>query len=100
MRPDPANQPIKITLDDLANIETAAAATPLSAADAHTGERRIYGNVGDSADAQPQTVEERGSIFLQGWVYLGLARFLVPSWGGRFANIGSSTGEFSVGATL
>jgi type III secretion system (T3SS) inner membrane Yop/YscD-like protein len=75
MLPDPANQPIKITLDDLANIETAPVTAPLPAQDPQTG-RRTYGNVGDSADAQPQTVEERGSIFLQGWVYLGLAGLL------------------------
>ncbi len=75
MPPDPTNQPIKITLDDLANVPTAPLA-PLTAPDPRTGQPRVYGNVGDSAEAQPQTAEERGSIFLQGWFYLGLAGLL------------------------
>ncbi len=75
MPPDKLNQPIKITLDDLANVQSAppviaGAAPPVA------GQARVYGNVGDSAESQIQTHEERGSIFLQAWFYLGLAGFL------------------------
>ena len=74
MPPENSNQPIKITLDDLASVETPVLAPP--AAEAKAGQARVYGNVGDSAEPQVQTPEERGSIFLQAWFYLGLAGLL------------------------
>jgi hypothetical protein len=74
MPPENSNQPIKITLDDLASVETPVLAPPT--AEAKAGQVRVYGNVGDSAEPQVQTPEERGSILLQGWFYLGLAGLL------------------------
>ncbi|MDP9340321.1 MAG: FHA domain-containing protein [Acidobacteriota bacterium] len=68
------NQPIKITLDDLASVETPVLAPP--GTEAKPGQARVYGNVGDSAELQVQTPEERGSIFLQAWFYLGFAGLL------------------------
>ena len=74
MSPENPNQPIKITLDDLANVETPALAPP--GVEAKTGQARVYGNVGDSVEPVVQTPEERGSILLQAWFYLGLAGLL------------------------
>ncbi|HEY2352022.1 MAG TPA: FHA domain-containing protein [Candidatus Acidoferrum sp.] len=76
MPPDNRNQPIKITLDDLANIQTAPAAPPVPMAEAGTAQARVYGKVGDSVETETQTAEEKGSIFLQAWFYLGLAGLL------------------------
>jgi hypothetical protein len=73
MSPDKNNEPIKITLDDLARVETAAPAAPITPGRGPAG-ARIYGSVTDAADKPVETTqEERGSILLQGWFYLGLA---------------------------
>lgn len=74
MPPENPNQPIKITLDDLARVEAPAAAPP--SAESKPAQARVYGNVGDSTGPQVQTIEERGSVFLQAWFYLGLAGLL------------------------
>lgn len=76
---DNPHQPIKITLDDLASVETSAPVAP-AAAISSTG-AKSYGSVTDAADQQPAAVEEKGSILLQGWFYLGLAG-LVGAFGG------------------
>jgi Inner membrane component of T3SS, cytoplasmic domain len=73
MSPDKNNEPIKITLDDLARVETAAPAVPITPGRGPGG-AKIYGSVTDAADKPVETTqEERGSILLQGWFYLGLA---------------------------
>ena len=69
---DKNNEPIKITLDELAQVETAESSPPAVSRMGVSG-ARVYGNVGDSSEVQAQTTEERGSILLQGWFYLGLA---------------------------
>jgi Inner membrane component of T3SS, cytoplasmic domain len=73
MSPDKKNEPIKITLDDLVKVETSTpvrvAAPPATGA----GGAKVYGSVGEAADQRVETQEERGSIFLQGWFYLGMA---------------------------
>ena len=76
MPPDKIDQPIKITLDDLASIETAVPTVAVPAASSSAGQGRVYGNIGDTTEEKIQTPEERGSIFLQAWFYLGLAGFL------------------------
>jgi hypothetical protein len=81
MPPD-NDAPIKITLDDLANVEIAP--SPMTpAAGSAAGQGRKYGHVGDSTEPVPQTSDERGSIFLQGWFYLGVAGTLgaLLGWG-------------------
>lgn len=75
MAPDNKNEPIKITLDDLANVnldEPGPAAPPNA-----TAGGKVYGTVNTAADQPaPQTQEEKGTIFLQAWFYLGLAGLL------------------------
>lgn len=71
MSPDRNNEPIKITLDDLASVDTTPA---LPAAPGRTpGGAKVYGSVTEAADKPIETHEEKGSILLQGWFYLGLA---------------------------
>jgi hypothetical protein len=65
---------IKITLEDLAQVtvpEPQPAATPIGPVGA-----RSYGSVNEAAEQGPIVPEERGSIFLQGWFYLGTAGIL------------------------
>src|ERR1051326_7484670 len=72
---------LKITLEDLAKVQvrTEAAAVAVAAAGART-----YGNIaGAGTDAPAAVTEEKGSIFLKGWFYLGLAGLLgsLIGWG-------------------
>lgn len=72
---------IKITLEDLANVvvpETAP--SPILAP---TPGSRSYGTITDAADKAPLLAEERGSILLQGWFYLGIAGLIgaLAGWG-------------------
>jgi Inner membrane component of T3SS, cytoplasmic domain len=62
--------PLKITLDDIANVAIPEAAIILPAPPP-TG-AKSYGTINQAAD-QFVAVEERGSILLQGWFYLGMA---------------------------
>jgi hypothetical protein len=100
MPPENPNQPIKITLDDLASVEAPVLA-PWSA-ESKPGQARVYGNVGDSAEPQVQTPEERGSILLQAWFYLGLAGLLGAFLGWAMCEhsfidgVGRSWGNFAI----
>lgn len=73
---------IKITLDDLANVSlpdsNAGIATVQNAAGA-----KVYGSISEASDPQTQLAEEKGSILLQGWFYLGVAGLLGAglAWG-------------------
>lgn len=59
---------LRVSLDDLAAVETPAAATEPTSA-------KSYGSIYEPA--APETVaQEKGSFFLNAWVYLGLAGFL------------------------
>src|SRR5260370_7516162 len=40
------------------------------------GGAKVYGSVGEAADQRVETHEERGSILLQAWFYLGIAGLL------------------------
>jgi len=73
--------PLKITLDDIANVAVPESAVivpsqPLTGA-------KSYGTINQAAEQFVPVAEERGSIFLQGWFYLGIAGFLgaLAGWG-------------------
>ncbi len=65
---------IKITLEDLANV--AVPEPPVEAIRTDASGVRSYGTVSEAAEQGPAFPEERGSIFLQGWFYLGIAGLL------------------------
>jgi hypothetical protein len=72
--------PLKITLEDLAGVvlpEDAPAATiPTQASGV-----KSYGTINDSGEKAPAFTDERGSVFLQGWFYLGVAGVLGATFG-------------------
>ncbi len=65
--PNPSENPIKITLEDLEHVTIAESKPELMGSVA--GENR-YGSI-KSAEEPLATGQERGSILLQGWFYLG-----------------------------
>jgi hypothetical protein len=67
-------QPIKITLDDLAAV-TVPETSGVPAITSSSG-AKSYGTITEAADQFVPVSEERGSILLQGWFYLGVAGFL------------------------
>jgi len=72
---------IKITLDDLASVHVQESlAVPIAPAEPGT---RSYGTVTEASGLAPEIAAERGSIFLQGWFYLGAAGLLgaLAGWG-------------------
>jgi hypothetical protein len=73
MSPDKNNEPIKITLDDLARVETTAPPGTAATPGRGVGAAKVYGSVAEAADQRVETHEERGSILLQAWFYLGVA---------------------------
>jgi len=84
MSPDKNNEPIKITLDDLARVETAAPVGPPITPGRGPSGVKVYGSVTEAADQPIATSpEERGSILLQAWFYLGIAGLLgtLIAWG-------------------
>jgi len=66
-----SDKTIKITLDDLAQVAVPAA-DAIQPAQTASG-AKVYGSINEPADPQTQAVEEKGSILLQAWFYLGLA---------------------------
>lgn len=73
--------PLKITLDDIANV-----AVPEPSVIAHTPSSmgaKSYGTINQAVEEFVPVTEERGSILLQGWFYLGLAGLLgaLAGWG-------------------
>jgi hypothetical protein len=71
---------IKITLDDLAKVNVDDRRGPILPAAPGS---KSYGTITDAAEQGPVTAEERGSIYLQGWFYLGLSGLLgaLIGWG-------------------
>ena len=65
---------IKITLEDLANVDVPE--PQVAPTSTGTAGVRSYGTVTEAAEQGPVLPEERGSIFLQGWFYLGIAGIL------------------------
>ena len=80
MAPENNDKTIKITLDDLANV----AAPELEIAPlAPAGGAKVYGSINEPADPQTQVAEEKGSVVLQAWFYLGVAGLVgaLLAWG-------------------
>jgi type III secretion system (T3SS) inner membrane Yop/YscD-like protein len=72
---------LKITLEDLANVQVRTEASGGAAAPAGA---RSYGNIAAAtADAPAAVTEEKGHIFLKGWFYLGVAGLIgaLVGWG-------------------
>jgi len=82
--PTDNDKPLKITADDLARVIVPdVAAGPVGPAATTAGGAKSYGTISDAADMAPAVAEQRGSIFLQGWFYLGAAGLLgaLLGWG-------------------
>jgi hypothetical protein len=75
-------EPLKITSEDLARV-VLPEDSPTSVAPSETAGVKSYGTITDAADKAPAITEERGSLLLQGWFYLGAAGLLgaVLGWG-------------------
>lgn len=73
---------LKITLEDLASVELPAA-VPAGAMTPVAAGAKQYGNIAAPADGPAVVTEEKGSIFLKGWFYLGLAGLVgsLVGWG-------------------
>jgi hypothetical protein len=63
---------IKITTEDLANVALPQPAVISTASLSATGPK-VYGTINEAAEQLVTVTADRGSIFLQGWFYLGLA---------------------------
>ncbi|MBZ5505923.1 MAG: FHA domain-containing protein [Acidobacteriia bacterium] len=73
---------LKITLEDLAKVELPAQ-TPGGTMVATAAGEKKYGNIATPGDGPVAVAEEKGSIFLQGWFYLGAAGLVgaLVGWG-------------------
>ena len=84
MPTDNDKAPLKITADDLARVIVPdVAAGPVGPAGTTAAGARSYGTISEAADMAPAVAEQKGSIFLQGWFYLGAAGLLgaLLGWG-------------------
>src|SRR5271165_261983 len=79
--PTSDDKPIKITLDDLQNVATPEA-TNVEASSPAPGQRN-YGSINTVGEDLAATAQDRGSILLQGWFYLGAAGVIgaLVGWG-------------------
>ncbi len=66
------NEVLRVSLDDLSEV---GAPTNAVVAAAQLAGTKSYGNIHEPADPQMLT-QEKGSIFLKAWVYLGVAGFV------------------------
>ncbi len=75
-------EPLKITSEELARV-VLPEDSPAPVAASETPGVKSYGTITDAADKAPAITEERGSLLLQGWFYLGAAGLLgaVLGWG-------------------
>jgi hypothetical protein len=70
--PNPSEkEPIKITLEDLASVRVAEANVVSPAS--YTPGTKSYGTINQAAEQFVPVSEDRGSVLLQGWFYLGVA---------------------------
>jgi len=73
---------MKITLEDLAKVAVSPDAQGAGGASAGAGARQ-YGNIAEPVGDAVAVTEEKGSILLKGWFYLGMAGLLgsLLGWG-------------------
>lgn len=69
-----APEKLKITIEDLSKVDSVQS-HPQIGVPATQG-TRSYGTIAEASEQTESTPEERGSLFLQGWFYLGAAGFL------------------------
>ena len=78
------NEVLRVSLDDLSLVESMPSGAAVAAQIAGTQAAGVksYGNIHEPADPQMLT-QEKGSIFLKAWVYLGVAGFIgaLAGWG-------------------
>jgi Inner membrane component of T3SS, cytoplasmic domain len=65
---------IKITADDLAGVSIPQSAVMPAVVSASGA--RVYGTINETAEQLVSVTQERGSVLLQGWFYLGMAGLL------------------------
>ena len=78
------DKPLKITADDLARVVVPEDAPgPIGPAATGATGVKSYGTISEAAERAPAVTEQRGSILLQGWFYLGVAGLLgaLLAWG-------------------
>ena len=77
------DKPLKITLEDLERVSVQQEPQPVTGAAAAPGVARHYGNIAAQTSTPEFAEAEKGSIFLQGWFYLGIAGMLgaLLGWG-------------------
>src|SRR5258708_38389166 len=68
-------EPIRTTAEDLATVTLPEPVVPGAMLPAQFGAKN-YGSIADAADQGPAVAEDKGSILLQGWFYLGVAGLL------------------------
>jgi Inner membrane component of T3SS, cytoplasmic domain len=78
--PSPNEKPLKITLEDIAAVSVQPT-TVVTPAQGQQG-TKSYGTVNEAAEQFVTVSEEKGSILLQGWFYLGIAGLLgaIAGW--------------------
>jgi len=67
------DKPLKITLEDLERVSVQQEPQSVARGGLAAGVARQYGNVADQPGTPEFAETEKGSIFLQGWFYLGTA---------------------------
>ena len=80
--PNPNDNAIKITAEDLAGVKIPESVVPMVGPPSTSG-AKVYGTINEAAEQFVSVPAERGSILLQGWFYLGLAGTLgaLAGWG-------------------
>lgn len=64
---------IKITLEDLAAVTLPDSGVSSPVPKSAEGGEKVYGTINTAAEGPAEATEARGSLYLQGWFYLGLA---------------------------
>jgi hypothetical protein len=78
MNPSDRSETVRVTLEDLGQVSSAEAPVAVPSASG----QKSYGNIHTASEA-PALSQEKGSILLQGWFYLGAAGTLgaLAGWG-------------------